>query len=104
MTEARNTRRVPKSEWKKWSPIARRTFNSVYDFLLSNQDLITHPKAEVATPFHWKTVSWNAAWIAADAVDGKLPTEVIEMERTVSKGKEVFTEKSRKKVKTSRRA
>lgn len=73
-----NVNRVPKKQWMKWSPKAREVFNRVYRFAIANQDLMTHPKQERAAPFHWKTVAWNAAWIAAGAVDNTIPTAIVE--------------------------
>jgi hypothetical protein len=72
-----NDYRVPKKTWKRWSKKARRVFNEVYDFAYSNQSLMTHPKQPVMEPYHWKTVAWNAAWVAADAVDKTMPTVVV---------------------------
>ena len=63
-----NINKVPKSQWKKWSPQARRVFNYVYDLMLNDQELFLHPEALIQTDKHWTTTSWNAAWTAADAV------------------------------------
>jgi hypothetical protein len=60
-----NLYKVPKSQWKKWSPQARRVFNTVYDSMVLNQWLFKHPKAPDLDNLHWKTTAWNAAWIAA---------------------------------------
>ena len=87
MTANRN--RVPKKEWHKWSAGARRVFNHVYTFVHSNPDLMNHPDAPKPKPFHWKTVAWNAAWIAADAVDNRILTEVV----TLDRGREVGRKK-----------
>lgn len=73
MTASTNVNKVPTKQWKRWSARARATFNTTYDFLLNNQEIASHPKADTQSPAHWKTLSWNAAWIAADAVDGSLP-------------------------------
>lgn len=64
-----NCYKVPKSQWKKWTPHAQRVFNELYSFSLSNQRLFLHPKAAEQSLKHWCTVSWNHAWTAADAVD-----------------------------------
>lgn len=87
----RNVNRVPKKQWAKWSAVARRVFNGVYRFIANNPDLMSHPKAARPHPFHWKTVSWNAAWLAADAVDDSIATEVVTLTR---RGHEI----ARKKV------
>lgn len=86
----RNSNRVPKKQWRKWSGVARRVFNATYSFIHDNPDLMQHPGAPKPKPFHWKTVAWNAAWIAADAVDDSIPVEVI----TLDRGREI----ARKKV------
>ena len=65
----KNTHRVPAKQWYAWSLIARRVFNSVYEQMKLRQQVITHPDAPVIKPYHWRTVAWNAAWTAADAVD-----------------------------------
>jgi len=70
---AKNVNRVPQSAWRKWSESARASFNVVYAFIHANEAVMTHPAAPVATPAHWKTLAWNSAWIAADAVDKLLP-------------------------------
>lgn len=64
-----NIYKVPKSQWKKWTPHARRVFNYLYDLMLSNQDLFRHPNAPIRDAKLWKTTAWNAAWEAAYAVD-----------------------------------
>jgi hypothetical protein len=68
----RNVNRVPRSQWRKWSKEARAVFNRVYSFMFDNRDLMLHPKQDKPKPAHWKTTAWNAAWIAADAVDGRV--------------------------------
>lgn len=64
-----NTHRVAKSQWRKWGEHARRVFNGVYEQMRADVSLYMHPDADVPLPSHWNTTSWNAAWIAADAVD-----------------------------------
>lgn len=72
-----NINKVPKKQWERWSLAARESFNRTYDFLYCNQKLVTHPKMTEIKPEHWKTIAWNAAWIAADSVDDTIPTEVV---------------------------
>lgn len=74
----RNQNRVPKKQWRRWSETARRVFNETYRFMMSNKRLMLHPKQEPPKPYHWKTTAWNAAWIAADAVDECIPNKIIE--------------------------
>lgn len=76
-----NANRVPIKQWRKWSPDARAVFNRVYEFVHDNPRLMTHPKMEKVAPAHWKTIAWNSAWIAADAVMDQVPTEVIDIPR-----------------------
>lgn len=64
----KNTHKVSKSQWKKWSHTARFVFNSTYELML-DQSLFVHPKAVEVKAEHWKTTAWNAAWMAACHVD-----------------------------------
>lgn len=72
----KNENRVPKKQWNEWSEKGRGIFNKTYDFLYYNQALTTHPKTEKIPDSQWKTIAWNAAWIAADACDDTIPTEI----------------------------
>ena len=63
-----NKNKVPKSEWKKWGAKGRITFNWLYGLMMDSPDLFNHPKAVKMNPLHWKTIAWNTAWLAADAV------------------------------------
>ena len=72
----KNMNRVPKKKWSKWSKEARAVFNACYSFFYDNQKIMNHPKAPKMSDAHWKTVAWNAAWIAADACDDAIPTEL----------------------------
>lgn len=65
-----NRHRVRKDVWQKWSDHARRVFNLTYETLNGNQLVMTHPHAEKIPHYQWQTICWNAAWIAANAVDG----------------------------------
>jgi len=67
-----NPFKVQKHQWNKWGYMQRKTFNYLYDFMLSNQSLFLHPKAPAVDEDHWRTTAWNAAWIAADAVQDAL--------------------------------
>lgn len=73
----KNVNRVPKKQWARWSLTARRVFNEVNGFMLDNQWLMLHPKSPQPNKEHYKTIAWNAAWIAADAVDESVPTEIV---------------------------
>jgi len=65
---ARNVYKVHKSQWCKWSESARMAFNYVYS-TMSNQELFKHPKAPTIPAKQWRTTRWNAAWIAAEAIN-----------------------------------
>ena len=83
----KNQHKVPQKQWMKWSPKAREVFNDVYHFGMNNQSMMNHPKQEDdLKPSSWKTVCWNFAWLAADAIDDCIPDEI------------VSTDGSRKKV------
>jgi len=69
----RNLYRVPKKQWRKWSDLARKVFNATYNFMMDNTKVMIHPKSPMPKPVHFKTIAWNAAWIAADAVDDVIP-------------------------------
>lgn len=73
-----NVNRVPKSVWRSWSPQARHVFNTTYGFAMDNPELMRHPGQLPPKPAHWKTLCWNAAWVAADAADRRVITAVIE--------------------------
>jgi hypothetical protein len=75
--KAKNLNRVPKKQWRRWSGTARNIFNDVYSFMMKNPTNMLHPKAEKPKDVHWKTTCWNAAWIAADAVDGCIPDSFV---------------------------
>ena len=65
----KNTYKVPKAQWKKWSEVARDVFNDLYYTLTRNkQSLFTHPKQVRLPKNQWRTIAWNTAWLAADAV------------------------------------
>ena len=61
-----------KKKLKRWSQEGRRVFAEVYELMLANPELLKHPAQANIPAAHWKTLCWNAAWTAADAVDGKL--------------------------------
>lgn len=76
---APNRHRVGRSQWSKWSEHARSVFNAVYGFMLHNPDLMRHPKQSALPRKFWQTTAWNAAWIAADAVDDAIPVRFLEV-------------------------
>ncbi len=75
---ARNLYKVPKEQWKNWSKQAQKVFNSVYKWALPMQLSMHHPKlVDELAPFAWKTLCWNFAWVAADAIDDKIPDIIL---------------------------
>lgn len=67
----KNVHRVPQRAWRRWKSQGRTVFNSVYSAMKNNQYVFLHPKQEALSAQKWKTVAWNAAWVAADAAEGK---------------------------------
>jgi hypothetical protein len=59
-----------KNKLKRWSKEGQKVFKQVYAMMF-NQEMITHPKQAPLPKDQWKTIAWNAAWLAADAADGK---------------------------------
>lgn len=74
---ATNKNKVPVKQWKKWSDQAKSVFNRLYSFMMSNREVMLHPKSPQPSPQHFKTIAWNASWIAADAVDDTIPDKII---------------------------
>lgn len=66
MTE--NKYKVPARQWKKWGPLQQLMFNNMNEFMLSNQKIISHPKAPRLPDDQWSTIAWNAAWHAASSM------------------------------------
>ena len=79
MSSSDNTYAVPIKQWRKWTPAARKVFNETFETMLDNQRLFLHPKQAAVPLDQWKTTSWNAAWIAADAVVGVQRQEAKEL-------------------------
>lgn len=66
-----NLHGVHKEKWRKWSPEAQAIFNGLYeDIERVGQCCFLHPNtvARNLSPDEFKTVAWNAAWLAADQV------------------------------------
>lgn len=61
-----NRYKVSARMWKRWGVEGQRVFNNLYRMMISNQKLFMHLSVSQFLPrVHWKTVAWNAAWIAA---------------------------------------
>ncbi len=72
-----NKNKVPVKMWRKWSGEGKRVFNEVYEFIRNNRENMMHPDCIKMEMEHWYTIAWNAAWVAASAVDGRVPEEVV---------------------------
>lgn len=57
---------VPNRQWRKWNQQSRYIFNCVFN-QMEFQKSITHPRSIQMPDEYWKTVRWDAAWLAADA-------------------------------------
>jgi hypothetical protein len=68
-----NRHRVPKKAWRRWSEGARHVFNELYAQMRERPDAFQAPAVErmKIAPRSWSVTAWNAAWIAADACDGR---------------------------------
>jgi hypothetical protein len=76
---ASNKYKVPSKQWDKWTVPAQKVFNQTYSWLNNNQAKTKHPKDTIVSKTLWKTVAWNAAWIAAGASDNIEIVKVIEV-------------------------
>ena len=61
---ARNSYKVPQKVWSRWSKGRQAVFNRVFGEL--KHQTWGHPKADVMPAAHWKTIAWNASWIAGE--------------------------------------
>jgi len=52
----------------EWTAQQREVFGRVFRFIYCNQDNVKHPKASSICERHWRTVAWNAAFVAANAL------------------------------------
>ena len=68
--ETENVNGVPKKVWKRWSLAQRAVFNHMY-LAMDNQMCLRHPKSPMVPDEQWKTIRWNAAWLAADSLSVK---------------------------------
>ena len=68
--EVGNVNEVPKKAWNKWSLAQRAVFNHMY-LVMDNQMCLRHPKSPMVPDEQWKTIRWNAAWLAADSLGVK---------------------------------
>jgi hypothetical protein len=68
-----NVFKVPAKQWRQWSVPARQVFNEVYSSMSGSQWVFNHPEQPAMSKSHWKTVCWNSAWTASDALMHALP-------------------------------
>lgn len=52
-----------------WSPDQDRVFSRLYRFMSEHQPLFVKPGATAMPDDEWSTLSWNASWMAAEAMD-----------------------------------
>lgn len=63
---ASNCYKVNKRTWTRWSKGRQAVFNRVFGELKSGAHMFDHPEAADIPQKHWRTIAWNAAWIASD--------------------------------------
>jgi hypothetical protein len=64
---ATNRYKVPQEQWRRWTTRGRQVFNYIFGYMRTHPELFLHPKAPALPAAHWRTVAWNAAWLAAGA-------------------------------------
>lgn len=62
----RNKFKVPAQQWKKWTIVGRHVFNKVYEYSVSNQDMMSNTEKGVIPEDQYRVIAWNHAFIAAD--------------------------------------
>ena len=65
-TSTANRYRVPVRLWRKWNNDERQMFNGLYSAMIRQQGCMLHPEHGKMPATYWKTISWNAAFLAAD--------------------------------------
>lgn len=66
-----NRYKVPVRTWRRWSKAAQKVFNILYESMRPGMQWVyMHPDAPLMDAKHWATVRWNAAWEAANAING----------------------------------
>lgn len=64
-----NRNGVKKRMWDKWGPLARRTFNGLYEDMESQSAHNSAPDSPTLNDKHWDVIRWNAAFVAAVVVN-----------------------------------
>jgi hypothetical protein len=62
----RNKYNVSKKTWARWKHPARAIFNELYGVMMKNHWVFRRPDSPPITRKAWRTVCWNAAFVAAD--------------------------------------
>ena len=63
----KNRFKVPKKQWATWTVIGQLVFNKLYEDMNENHNVYLHPKgAPFVLDLNYATMTWNAAWMAAD--------------------------------------
>jgi len=62
-----------KSLPKHWHKPTKEAFKNLYELLKENPKLVAHYSMEPIPENHWEVVAWNAAWLAADYIEGTRP-------------------------------
>ena len=61
-----NKHKVEPKTWTSWDDMQREVFNSLFERMIESPWAFAHPDAAEVPEAHWRTTSWNAAFIAAD--------------------------------------
>lgn len=64
-TPAQNNFKVAKDQWAKWNRQERTLFNDLMRSLQQHY-VNREPSTVTLTKRQWRTIVWNAAWLAAD--------------------------------------
>lgn len=63
-----NSYKVPKDQWRQWDESAQAVFNETYKSIQDVYGNFLHPLTGNISKEEHKTIAWNSAWLAADAV------------------------------------
>lgn len=59
---------MSKKAWSRWSEDSQEMFVNMYDYILPNQTIFSHPNMIPMPEAEWKTIAWNTAYMAADFI------------------------------------
>lgn len=65
----RNTYRVPKKQWNRWSSQAKEMFNVTYRLIKENAEHLYPPGRCNLIPKELSVLAWNVAWLTAENFD-----------------------------------